>query len=127
MDGELGSVCLARYRSYTFRVEVEDDEGASDIAFINISLEPMDLDITYSWYRYGAQNFKEVAGTDPNGYVSITSDNNDWSDLDANTTRVEFQLEFDWDYPYEAMGDILVSVQDNDTGAVYTNQTYFNV
>lgn len=121
VDGENGDICLVGYHAYTFNISINDTDGAGDIKFVNVTLEPGDENITLCWRRDNGANFNELPGGDPDDHVSLTSGNDDWSDH-ANTTHIEFLLDFNWSYPDEDLSGIRVNVTD---GAGNTNTTLF--
>ena len=111
-DGENGNVCLSRYKAYSFNATVNDTDGAGDIKYVNITIEPQDENIIFCWSRDNITHFSEMAGTDPGDLIRLDSDDTNWDDLDGNTTFINFLLNFNWSYPDEDLSNVLVEVTD---------------
>jgi len=120
-NGELGNACLARYKTYSFNATINDTDGANDIKYVNITIEPDDENITICWSRSNATHFFKMDGGDPSDYVNLSSNDTHWGDLDANNTFVNFRLNFNWTFPDLALCDIRLNVTDGSNNTNSTN------
>lgn len=121
-NGELGDVCLARFKVYSINATINDTDGANDIKYVNITIEPGDENITLCWSRDNATQFYKMNGGDPSDHVNLSSNNTHWGNIDANTTFVNFRMDFNWTFPDLALCDIRLNVTD---GSNNTNSTNF--
>ena len=120
-NGELGDVCLARFKSYHFNATINDTDGANDIKYVNITIEPGDENITLCWSRDNATHFYELDGGDTQDYINLSSNDTHWGDTDANNTFVNFHVDFNWTFPDAALCDIRLNITDASNNTNSTN------
>jgi len=112
---------LAMYRdNYTVYVEIQDMDGATNLNYVAIVIEPDNENLQYIWFEWN-DTFTEYY--DPNGYAKITSNSSD-STLSGVYTYLYFRFQFNWTYPTTDLRGVMVYVEDDDT---HSDVDYFNI
>jgi hypothetical protein len=96
VDGDIdGETVLARYKPYSFRVNITNTLGYKDCKFITLTLDPLGYSIAYRWLRTNNQFIKI---NDPSGLVECVSTESDTKHDSNYNYSVDFKLIFNWTF-----------------------------
>lgn len=101
---------LSQKQAYTFQVKVTENDGGSNINYVEMTLDYGGQNLKFRWTQ-SSDTFSEES--DPEGYVSISSTSGD-SSLSGNQWTLDFKITFDWDYPDESLHDVRIYSLDDD-------------
>jgi hypothetical protein len=109
VDGDINNQTIfAQYKPYTFRVNVTNILGYSDLDSITLTIDPDGLEISYIWYRL-SNEFRLV--NDPLDLVECVSISADSSHDGFLNYSVDFKLIFSWNFSSEQTIDCRVATK----------------
>ena len=107
----------SRYRPYTFRVQILDTVGVSDLGAVRLTLDPVGSNIRLKWDRL-TEVFSELS--DPNNYISIHPSSKAYSNF---IWTIDFNVTFNWNYPDENLHNVQVYATSAKLSPAWLNTT----
>jgi type II secretory pathway pseudopilin PulG len=89
------NTCLAKYKPYTFRVEIQDKMGFDDLEFVELVLDPNGYNIRIKWQSQ-YDTFSETR--DPDNLIEITSSKKNSNTDSIYTWKLDFNILFNWTF-----------------------------
>jgi hypothetical protein len=100
-----GDTCLAQYKPYTFRVEVQDKMGFDDLEFVELVLDPNGYNIKLKWQ---SKTDTFIEKSDPDNLIEITSTQVNSNTDNIYTWKIDFNIIFNW--TFEISGPVACSI-----------------
>lgn len=105
-------LCLSQFNTaYIFLAQVTDPDGATNVEYVQITLDLGGQALQYRWYEI---NDSFVTVNDPSNFASLSSTSSD-SESIGNTWYLFFKLTFSWAYPDENLHNVEVYTRDYQT------------
>jgi hypothetical protein len=96
---------LARYKEYTFRINVSNILGFKDFKSVTLIIDPTGYNIRYNWTRI-TKEFKRVY--DPKNLVTLNTSSSKATRVGNHNYLIDFRLIFNWNFSKSELIDCKV-------------------